>query len=105
MTKLMLTVSFRTDMPWEEAREYWRTVHRDMVLATPGIVAYTQNSKVSPVTENVPWDGIVEITFEDDDAFRAAMDSAHWATVNADVPEFAQWSSVATAIVSVESHR
>lgn len=105
MVKLMFTIKFRSDMSTKEAHLYWRTTHRDLSLATPGVVAYTQNLKVEDLSTDVPWDGIVELTFADEDAYRAAMTSEEWRSTYTDVINFLDADKITSAVVEAEHLR
>ncbi len=105
MLKAMLTIRFRSDMDADVAAEYWRTVHRDLVLATPGMVAYAQNRRMEQVGGPVSWDGIVQLSFEDERAFREALASEHWASVIADAENFVDVESIEMAVVAEQVHR
>lgn len=103
--KTMLTIRFRADISPEQAATHWRTVHRDLVLETPGVIGYTQNRVVTSVTDAVPWDGLIELTFADRESFESALSSAHWAGVNADAENFVEPGSIEMAIVAEEKLR
>lgn len=75
------------------------------MLATPGVVRYTQNLKVEDVGTDVPWDGIVELTFADEAAYQAAMVSEEWRVTYADVVNFPDADKIVTAVVAPEQLR
>ncbi len=105
MVTVMLTITFRPDMSADAAHSYWRTTHRDLVLAVPGVVGYKQNRRIKTIGTPGSWDGIVELTFADPEDHEAAMLSPEWAAVDADAPNFVVYDDIRTAIVSQEIHR
>lgn len=108
MFKTMFTIYFPDTMTREQAREHWRSTHRDLVLECEGIVKYTQNHKVAEMggDDALPgakqWDGVVELYFADEATYDRVMESEQWAAVMADSFNFINMELVGAGIVEEE---
>ncbi len=105
MYKVIWLVRFNEGMPRDEAVRHWREVHGPLGVKVPGMHRYIQNHWISPVGEtavepgNTEFDGHSECWFEDEAAFRRAMESPEWAEMVADAPNFFSASTMVGAVV------
>ena len=86
--KVVWVVKFRSDMPSDEAHDYWTSTHGPIALKIPGIGDghYVQSHAVKAIgADNMPtdeialgFDGFSECWFEDRAKFDAAMKSQEW---------------------------
>jgi uncharacterized protein (TIGR02118 family) len=109
MLKTMFTIYFPDTMSREDAREHWRTTHRDIVLKCEGVVKYLQDHKVDdfPGGDDLEgakqWDGIAELYFADRATFDRVMVSEEWAEVMADSYNFIKMELVGAGVVEEET--
>ena len=89
MQKLVFVLQFREDMSREEALRYWQEVHGPIAAKTPGLRKYVQDQATAAPEGDLQFDGIAELWFDSEEAFRSAMDSPEWRATIADVPNFA----------------
>jgi len=103
MYKCVFAITFKEDESPEAMERYWTDVHGPLVLGVPGLVKYVQSSKVQDVIGS-EFDGLVELYFEDEAAFEAAMASEYWNdTVVPDGANFLDESKTFGAVV-VDRH-
>ena len=79
-------------MDRREFVDYWVNTHGPIAARIPGLKGYRINvSHELPFPEDaIPWDGLVEIFFEDGDAFEAGISSREGVAAVADVDNFAE---------------
>ena len=89
MIKAVFLVHRRPGMGTEEFKRYWRESHAPIGSKLPGLLKYIQNhSSLSLDGSSPPYDGFVELWFDDMAAFNGAMASPEAETMNADVANF-----------------
>ena len=66
--------------------EYWTTTHADIARDLPGLRKYHTSVPLKP--EAAPYDGVVELYFDDVEACEAAFDSAVGQRVMEDAANF-----------------
>jgi uncharacterized protein (TIGR02118 family) len=91
MYKVAWIARFPKGMAKEDARRHWAEIHGPMCIKTPGIARYVQNHVVGPLPlmsgvaqEETFFDGYSCGWWEDEDAFRASMDTPEWKALVAD---------------------
>lgn len=86
----MTLLQRRPDLGPAAFSAYWRTRHRDVVLAVPGIRGYVQNhpAAVHGAADGLSVDGIVELWFDGEAAMAAAMAGPAGDALRADEPNF-----------------
>lgn len=70
----------------EEFVERWQGEHVELAKGLPGLVKYTTSVPTNP--EQVEYDGVLELYFEDASALNAAFESETGQEVQADAAEF-----------------
>ena len=100
MHKLVFVVQLRKDMSREEALRYWREVHGPIAAKTPGLVKYVQNHATAALQGDLGFDGVAELWFENEEAFRTAMASPEWQATMADAANFAALQESPAALVN-----
>jgi uncharacterized protein (TIGR02118 family) len=91
MIKVCWLLTFRSDLDHDEIRRWWRTDHGDLALKVPGLKRYVQNHFLDPLDEaraegGMPFQGLVEVWFDDQAAYDAAMASPEWRALEDDGP-------------------
>jgi uncharacterized protein (TIGR02118 family) len=82
----------------EDALDYWRTDHADLVRRVPGIRRYVQHHCVdSPEGGGIPYTGLGEVWFESFETAAQATGTTEWAAVIADADRFMDVSGVVAA--------
>lgn len=92
MTKVHIWLQKKKDMSTEEFRDYWLSKHGP--IARDGY-AHLEGYVVSLVTgapegQDVPYDGVAELSWEDRDGFRADMKSEAAARSTEDLANFTE---------------
>lgn len=100
MIKMMAVITRREGMDPAEFTRIWRDEHTQLVMRLPGLRGYRQNHAV-PHHREWPFDGVVELWFDDMDAARAAFRSEPAAAVRAHEQIFVQ--NVQTIVVQEHS--
>jgi len=72
MTKVLVVLQKKPEMPRDEFRRYWRDVHGPIGARMPGVRKYIQNHVVD---DGAPFDGVAEMWFDSPDAMRTAFTS------------------------------
>ncbi|MCE7004996.1 EthD domain-containing protein [Kibdelosporangium philippinense] len=92
----------RADLSKELFDHYWTNVHAPLVMSIPEVKRYTlryvQQHNTGLVLEGVaaaPYDGVVEVWFEDMADFQAIASSGKWDAALKDVENFADVSKTA----------
>ncbi|WP_439684465.1 EthD domain-containing protein [Cupriavidus oxalaticus] len=82
MTVRMGLLNKKTDWSQEEFRRHWAEVHGPIAARLPGLRSYVQHHVVDTSQRGISYkrgpedvDGFSELTFDDDDAMRAALAS------------------------------
>lgn len=100
MFTVMFVLHESPSLEREHAMEYWRTTHAEIARAIPGVRRYVQNRALgSPEGSKAPFLGIVELAFDDQEAFAAAAGSPEFAAALADVVNFADPEELASSVV------
>ncbi len=91
MIKVIFLLKFREDKDPEEVREWWRTSHGALALRNLGMKRYVQNHWIAPIEAEhaaggMPYQGCVEVWFEDKEAYRRTMASPEWKALEDDGP-------------------
>ncbi len=74
MIKSVAVAFRRKDMTHEEFISYWHNQHAKLVKKTwPGLRKYVQNEIIVPPGQKREADGIVEMWYDDMDAYKKAM--------------------------------
>src|SRR6266516_4873446 len=89
MVKVIFLLKFRPDLDKEEVRRWWRTEHGALALRNLGMKRYVQNHWIAPIASEhaeggMPYDGCVEVWFEDREAYEATMASPEWQALEED---------------------
>lgn len=99
----MFTVTFvlheRADVERTEALRHWRETHGPIVAAVPGVQRYVQQHAVDAPGATPPFLGVASLGFADRGAFEQAAASPEFAAAIADVPNFADETTMPTAFV------
>ena len=76
MVKCFLLIKRKSDVSGEEFSRYWEKQHGPLVVKTfPAIKKYVQNHATKlPGGGEPPFDGIVEVWFDDMESWRATRD-------------------------------
>lgn len=100
MAKLVFVLYRKQDMSAEEFSEYWRTTHAELAKQVPGATAYTQNHAISdPAGEPAPYDGVAELSFENEQAMTDGLASDEAGAAIADLANFTEETRTQVAIV------
>jgi uncharacterized protein (TIGR02118 family) len=89
MLKVCWLLTFRADLDAEDVRRWWRTDHGDLALKVPGLKRYVQNHFLGAIDEaraegGMPFQGLVEVWFDDQGAYEKAMASPEWKALEDD---------------------
>ena len=92
MVKFVVLLKRKEGMDRAEFADYWVNVHGPIASRIPGLKGYRISiAHEVPFPEDaIPWDGLVEIFFEDGDAFEAGISSREGVLAIADVENFAE---------------
>ena len=88
MVKIVALVRRKQGLTTEQFLDYWQNRHSKLVAALPGLRGYVQNPAIDPDKRNWPYDGLVEVWFDDVAAVKAAFESPESDAVRADEPNF-----------------
>lgn len=79
-------------MSLEEFADYWINVHGPLAAQVPGLRGYSISiAHAVPFSDDVsPWDGLVEMRFDDGDAMEAGLSSPAGIIATEDVENFAE---------------
>ncbi len=89
MVKVVFLLKFLPDKDPAEVSRWWRTDHGALALKTPGLKRYVQNHFIAPIDEEhaeagMPYQGMVEVWFDDHEAYEKAMASPEWQALEDD---------------------
>ena len=89
MIKVIFLLKFRPDKDPEEVRRWWREDHAALALRNRGMLRYVQNHWTAPIdpehaVAGMPYQGCVEVWFEDLAAYEATMASPEWQALEED---------------------
>jgi uncharacterized protein (TIGR02118 family) len=100
MVKMVAFFKRKPGMSVEAFHHYWRTTHAGIVVRMPGIRKYVQShTLLSGYRKGEPaYDGVAEIWFDDTQAMRALAQTAEYAAVRADEPNFIDLSTMGSII-------
>jgi uncharacterized protein (TIGR02118 family) len=100
MFKVMIVLGRHPDMPVEAFRRYWVETHGPIATAMPGLVRYTQHHAVpGPAGAPPGHDGIAELWYADEEAWRASRTSPEATAARDDLVNFCDLSRVAYLFV------
>lgn len=91
MVKLVEFILRKPGLEPREFQQYWKGSHGPLVLKIPQLRRYVQSHvHLSSYREGrkPPFDGVVEVWFDDTDAMRESSKTAEYAAVRADEPNF-----------------
>jgi uncharacterized protein (TIGR02118 family) len=89
MFKAVILVHRRPGLSREDFSRYWRDDHAPVGSTLPGLRRYVQNhASTTPDGSAAPYDGFVEVWFDNQEAFEKAMSSPETEIVNTDVANF-----------------
>jgi uncharacterized protein (TIGR02118 family) len=91
---------FPAGKPRQEASDYWTDVHGPLTLEAGGFLRYVQNHAIADPDWNLSLDGFAEHWFEDEEAYRSAVASPGWKTLEEDGPNFIDLERFSGAIVN-----
>ncbi len=100
MVKMVAFFKRKPGMSVEAFHNYWRTTHAEIVVRMPGIRKYVQShTLLSGYRKGEPaYDGVAEIWFDGTQAMRALAQTAEYAAVRADEPNFIDLSTMGSII-------
>jgi uncharacterized protein (TIGR02118 family) len=100
MVKMVAFFKRKSGMSVEAFQHYWRTTHAEIVVRMPGIRKYVQShTLLSGYRKDEPaYDGVAEIWFDDTQAMRALAQTAEYAAVRADEPNFIDLSTMGSIL-------
>ncbi|HTO68598.1 MAG TPA: EthD domain-containing protein [Myxococcota bacterium] len=83
MMKMIFGAKRRPGMSREDFGRYWTTVHAEKAKRVPGIVRYVINlaPDLAGTEPDLPYDGIAEVWFENEEDMRASARSPEVAAV------------------------
>ena len=87
MVKIIALIRRNDDLSYEEFIDYWQNHHAKLVAQLPGLRRYIQNPALNLGSKR-PYDGCVELWYDDLNAARAASRSPESERVQADEPNF-----------------
>lgn len=87
LVKLLLPLSKRDDLSFEEFRDYYFSNHAPIGMEIPHVVRYTVSLAVNP--GGAPYDAVAEMYFESEEDMNRAMGSDALMRAIKDVPNFA----------------
>ena len=103
MIKRIILVTRHPDLSGDEFRRYYTEKHAPIVAKLPGLRRYTQNpTLLGPDGREQEISGIAEVWYEDEAAFRAAMQSPEAVAANESLTYFVDGSK--TQILMVDEH-
>ena len=100
MVKMVAFFKRKPGMSVEAFHNYWRTTHAEIVVRMPGIRKYVQShTLLSGYRKGEPaYDGVAEVWFDGTQAMRALAQTAEYAAVRADEPNFIDLSTMGSII-------
>src|SRR5258706_8892863 len=96
MLKVCTLFKRKPGLSVEEYQSYWRTGHPNFVRRLPGLRRYTQNPPLPETFESgaVPYDGMVELWFDNTEALKHLATTAEYQELNRDEENFVDRSSI-----------
>jgi uncharacterized protein (TIGR02118 family) len=90
MIKVVYCITRKKGMTSEEFRNYWRNVHAQIGAAIPGIRKFVQSHTIQIEGDKYfpDFDGMVELWFDNEQAFLTARNSTEWQRSSADEENF-----------------
>jgi uncharacterized protein (TIGR02118 family) len=89
MTKVVYVMFKKEGMAREEFRRYLKDVHAPMAKEMPGLRGYVQNHALpDPEGNEPPYDGFVELYFDDQEVMEEALATQEGEATLADLPNF-----------------
>ena len=100
MVKMVAFFKRKPGMSVEAFQQYWRTTHANLVVKMPGVRRYVQSHTLtSGYRKGEPaYDGVAEVWFDGTQAMRALAQTAEYAAVRADEPNFIDLSTMGSII-------
>jgi uncharacterized protein (TIGR02118 family) len=89
--KVIFLLKFRDDLDKDEVRRWWRGPHGTLALKNLGMKRYVQNHWTGPIAAEhaeggMPYDGCVEVWFDNMESYEATMASPEWKALEEDGP-------------------
>ena len=89
MIKVIFLLKFRSDLDKADVRRWWLNEHGELALRNLGMKRYVQNHWIAPIDPahaagGMPYDGCVEVWWEDEEAYRRTMASPEWKALEED---------------------
>jgi len=89
MIKVIFLLRFRSDLDKEAVRRWWLNEHGALALKNLGMKRYVQNHWIAPIEAEhaaggMPYDGCVEVWFEDREAYERTLASPEWKALEED---------------------
>ncbi len=105
MIKVIFLFRFRRDMDPERVRDWWRNEHGALALENLGMRRYVQNHFIAPIDPahaqaGMPYDGCVEVWFDDIEAYERTMASPEWKALEEDGQNGLDMASLAGGFVN-----
>jgi len=89
MLKMVFLVRRKPDMDADAFRAYWSKTHAPIAAKLPGLRRYVQNHAISGDADtSVPYDGLAEMWWDDEDAMQQSLASPQGQAAQADVEKF-----------------
>ena len=88
MIKIIALIQRNDDLSREAFLDYWQNHHSKLVAQLPGLRRYVQNPAVELPGREWPYDGCVELWYDDLEALRTASRSPESERVREDEPRF-----------------
>jgi uncharacterized protein (TIGR02118 family) len=100
MAKVIFILQRKSGMSRAECLDYWAGEHHtSLVRRLPGLTGWVQHRVVSTPTEPAACDGVGELSFGNDDAMQAALNSPEMAAAVEDAQHFLDMEKTGMVIV------
>ena len=91
MVKVIFLLTFRRDLDREAVSRWWRTDHGALALKNTRMRRYVQNHWTAPIAAEhagggMPYQGCVEVWFDNMEDYEATMASPEWKALEEDGP-------------------
>jgi uncharacterized protein (TIGR02118 family) len=95
--KTIFAITFKEDK--DASLEHWLGTHAKLIVELPGVVKYVQNEMIEKQGDT-GFDGLAELYFRDENAYKEAMESDQWNdVVQPDGDNFVVWDETSGAIM------
>lgn len=104
MFKALIVIHRKPGVSEAEFRRHWREVHGPKAARIPGLVRYVQNHAPRDATGKAPFcDGIAEMWYADEAAYRASRESPEARAAVADLAAFVDRARIVYLFVDEET--